>query len=1128
MGLGKTVVTIALILKRPWSGPTAAEAEAKAESEGGAAAEEGSSVAAAAAGADAAGVAVKEERDEEMKESDETPAAAAAAVVKTDPDAFPAPAPAAAAMRTPERVGATLIVSPVSLLYQWDKEIRLHAPTLRVHIYGGLERGQTSAEGAAAYGAALAAFRGADVVLATYATLGAEVNYSRACRHALRGAKRYAVPQSPLLDVRFHRAVLDEAQQVHSAAGVLFRMASRLSCGARWCVSGTPIGPQGLADLYGLVSFLGVRPFDSAAVWRAAMRPDTPDGLARLKHLLRQIMWRHSKAHVLDECSIPALRLNKVNLSFTKVELEYYRHLERECQSRVYFEAGRGALEDRTALKKLDALRQACAHPQASSGTFLGAAVRPLPEIGRLLIRKAADDATRCERDLCRALNRLALELRRQGRTDQAEAAFKTSWKISDSGLFAEDAAGAGAAGHGQAHDAAAVSDRPAKRGATATGTGTGDSPSKGGKARGSYASGGSSSAASSKKMMDNFESDVNIVTANAQVREWRAIDLVITSNLAALYSQRLEAEYGARPPGPGLSRGDETCEEVFARVMREAATLEPEPEDASHAVLADRIVQAFNAVLPPQLANAAAASASASASSSSSGAAAADAEADATAAASPPDRRAQLVQAYERQREQYEYSLHDMLDLFELRLADEAVLIAVTYEKDLLPKAVASAVEEVRALYEERARVGVDKFNSAQQPYMGRVAALEEELAARQRVPAEVLTLYDLHRSRLLLGELQAQLLVQPVRANKARLLEELASHPRFLRIRRALGLGPPVKHKAQSSSRKASNAAAAASAEGGKKAAAKQQRTFEERLARSDQQLRAAITKREKALGAAWVERLRGEDDMRHAEPMEAPGVRAHRARYDAEWRGLRDSIQALSIMREVRDQRRKMRAYTAKLLDHKCAVLVEAGVITAADAERWSLRRAQELRNRDGPDADAAAEPQEEKPKPSPKKKAKLGPGGAAAAGAAERSDSAGSDRSDASAAAAAFPSSSFAGHSIAASSSSLQAQSQPCPSECDAAVDIEALRDAAVRRLESDVTALRRKATAAQTMVTVRHSAGLAHLLLCCTHAFIGKTKEKEGNKCHGSSTDHPASLFLLLLFLASFPLFPLFL
>jgi len=146
VGLGKTVVTIALILKRPWI-PSASDADAAADES-------------------PAATAVKEEPADEMKESD----ADAAAIVKEEADAPVVAAAAAAAPppRPPKRVGTTLIVSPVSLLYQWEKEIHLHAPSLRVFIYTGLDRCQSTEDAAAAYSAAMEHFSAADVVLATY------------------------------------------------------------------------------------------------------------------------------------------------------------------------------------------------------------------------------------------------------------------------------------------------------------------------------------------------------------------------------------------------------------------------------------------------------------------------------------------------------------------------------------------------------------------------------------------------------------------------------------------------------------------------------------------------------------------------------------------------------------------------------------------------------------------------------------------------------------------------------------------------------------------------------------------------------------------------------------------------
>lgn len=62
---------------------------------------------------------------------------------------------------------------------------------------------------------------------------------------SLRHKKRYAVPQSPLLQVHWWRLVLDEAQLVGGGFSATAVMAARLTAVHRWAVTGTPIGAGG-------------------------------------------------------------------------------------------------------------------------------------------------------------------------------------------------------------------------------------------------------------------------------------------------------------------------------------------------------------------------------------------------------------------------------------------------------------------------------------------------------------------------------------------------------------------------------------------------------------------------------------------------------------------------------------------------------------------------------------------------------------------------------------------------------------------------------------------------------------------------------------------------------------------
>ena len=129
-------------------------------------------------------------------------------------------------------------------------------------------------------------------------------------------------------------------------------------------------------------------------------------------------------------------------------------------------------------------------------------------------------------------------------------------------------------------------------------------------------------------------------------------------------------------------------------------------------------------------------------------------------------------------------------------------------------------------------------------------------------------------------------------------------------------------------------------------------------------------SIWLREKRLGSHVKAQLEEEADMDSIEPV--PGSRRHWRSYDSAWHALRDSVQALEIMRESRDQRRLMRTYTAKMLNHRCSILVEAGLLDGADAEAWALERAHELLKSEGGDAKQEAEEEEQEKVVSPKKK------------------------------------------------------------------------------------------------------------------------------------------------------------
>lgn len=94
----------------------------------------------------------------------------------------------------------------------------------------------TTYEGSNVYSCTLRDILSADVVVTTYEVLAAQINFGKHQKYTFRQAKKYNTACSPLLQIHWHRCILDEAQHVRSAASTPATMAARISATYRWCV----------------------------------------------------------------------------------------------------------------------------------------------------------------------------------------------------------------------------------------------------------------------------------------------------------------------------------------------------------------------------------------------------------------------------------------------------------------------------------------------------------------------------------------------------------------------------------------------------------------------------------------------------------------------------------------------------------------------------------------------------------------------------------------------------------------------------------------------------------------------------------------------------------------------------
>jgi SNF2 family DNA or RNA helicase len=123
--------------------------------------------------------------------------------------------------------GPTLLICPMSLVGNWEREAAKFAPDLRVYAHHGSQRLR---------GADLAdQLNDADLVLSTYATATRDID--------------------ELAGTHWHRVVLDEAQAIKNNLSQAAKAVKRLGAGHRVALTGTPVENR-LAELWSIMDFL--------------------------------------------------------------------------------------------------------------------------------------------------------------------------------------------------------------------------------------------------------------------------------------------------------------------------------------------------------------------------------------------------------------------------------------------------------------------------------------------------------------------------------------------------------------------------------------------------------------------------------------------------------------------------------------------------------------------------------------------------------------------------------------------------------------------------------------------------------------------------------------------------------
>lgn len=220
----------------------------------------------------------------------------------------------------------SLLVCPVSVLSVWREHVEgyVQPGALRVYVHHGQHRHVSAREISDNY----------DLVLTSYSTLEAEtileaveqppVDTASGAGGGSRTAAPQPVGQSPLQRVPWKRIILDEAHTIRNTSSRTARCCYALNADIRWAITGTPIQNR-LDDLYSLVKFLRLSPFDEQKWWTqlvvTKLKSGNVSGFECLSGLLSTFCLRRTKDEKVGPEGLPLLQLPPKTEHCIKVEL---------------------------------------------------------------------------------------------------------------------------------------------------------------------------------------------------------------------------------------------------------------------------------------------------------------------------------------------------------------------------------------------------------------------------------------------------------------------------------------------------------------------------------------------------------------------------------------------------------------------------------------------------------------------------------------------------------------------------------------------------------------------------------------------------------------------------------------
>jgi SNF2 family DNA or RNA helicase len=231
----------------------------------------------------------------------------------------------------------TLLLCPMSLVGNWEREAARFAPGLRVHAHHGRERlrGEPLRD----------RLSEADLVVSTYATVTRDID--------------------ELAGYEWRRVVLDEAQAIKNSLSQSAKAVRRLNAGHRIALTGTPVENR-LAELWSIMDFLNPGMLGSAEMFRTRYAiPVERHGLTepaqRLRTITRPYVLRRLKTDPAIISDLPEKIEIKQYCRLTTEQASLYRSVVDDMMDKI--ENSEGIKRRGNVLAAMAKLKQVCNHP---------------------------------------------------------------------------------------------------------------------------------------------------------------------------------------------------------------------------------------------------------------------------------------------------------------------------------------------------------------------------------------------------------------------------------------------------------------------------------------------------------------------------------------------------------------------------------------------------------------------------------------------------------------------------------------------------------------------------------------------------------------------------------------------